>query len=146
MLSALRDHQQEEETTLGWTIDDAVSNRTLRDAKIFLTEVAFRLGDLSPKIRVRLFRYPGDREVYFDQSHFVKIPDQRISDHALLQSDKDEAYALTHAVESLTHPYEAAIAEGREPCESWLTERTELLDRPSPPLQCLISKSYTDCC
>jgi hypothetical protein len=105
---------------LGWTIDDAVSNRTLRDAKIFLSEVAFRLGDLSPKIRVRLFRYPGDREVYFEQSHFVKIPDQATSGEALLKSDKDEAYALTHAVEALTHPYEAALAKGREPSDSWL--------------------------
>ena len=105
---------------MGWTIDDAVSNRTLRDAKIFLSEVAFRLGDLSPKIRVRLFRYPGDREVYFEQSHFVKIPEQTTSGEALLKSDKDEAYALTHAVEALIHPYEAALAEGREPSESWL--------------------------
>ena len=105
---------------MGWTIDDAVSNRTLRDAKIFLTEVAFRLGDLSPQIRVRLFRYPGDREVYFEQSHFVKIPDQRTSDEAFLKSDRDEAYALTHAVEALTHPYEAALAEGLEPSDSWL--------------------------
>ena len=105
---------------MGWTIDDAVSNRTLRDAKIFVSEVSFRLGDLTPTIRVRLFRYPGDKEVYFEQSHFVKIPDQRISDETFLKSDKDEAYALTHAVEALTHPYEAALAEGLEPADSWL--------------------------
>ena len=105
---------------MGWEIDDAVSNRTLRDVKIFLSEVSFRLGDLTPKIRVRLFRYPGDREIYFQQSHFLKIPDQKISDEALLKSDKDEAYALSHAVEAFTHPYEAAVAEGREPSDSWL--------------------------
>ena len=105
---------------MGWTIDDAVSNRTLRDVKIFVSEVSFRLGDLTPKIRVRLFRYPGDREVYFEQSHFVKIPDQRTSDEAFLKSDKDEAYALTHAVEALIHPYEAALSEGLEPSDSWL--------------------------
>ena len=105
---------------MGWTIDDAVSSRTLRDAKIFVNEVAFRLGDLTPKIRVRLFRYPGDREVYFEQSHFVKIPDHRTLDETFLKSDKDEAYALTHAVEALTHPYEAALAEGLEPSDSWL--------------------------
>jgi hypothetical protein len=105
---------------LGWKIDDAVSNRTLRDVKIFLSEVSFRLGDLTPKIRVRLFRYPGDREVYFEQSHFLKISEQKISDEALLKSDKDEAYALTHAVEGLTHSYEAALEEGREPSDSWL--------------------------
>ncbi|MCG6918739.1 MAG: hypothetical protein LJE89_14485 [Deltaproteobacteria bacterium] len=105
---------------MGWKIDDAVSNRTLRDVKIFLSEVSFRLGGLTPKIRVRLFRYPGDREIYFEQSHFLKIPDQKISEDALLKSDKDEVYALSHAVEALTHPYEAAVAEGREPSDSWL--------------------------
>ena len=105
---------------MGWTIDDAVSNRTLRDVKILLSEVSFRLGDLTPKIRVRLFRYPGDREVYFEQSHFAKIPDQSSSDEAFLRSDKDEAYALTHAVEALTHSYEAALAGGLEPSDSWL--------------------------
>ena len=105
---------------MGWSIDDALSNRTLRDAKIFVGEVSFRLGSLTPKIRVRLFRYPGDREVYFEQSHFLQIPDQRISNETLLQSDKDEAYALTHAVEALIHPYETAIAEGLEPIVSWL--------------------------
>lgn len=105
---------------MGWTIDDAVSNRTLRDAKIFVGEVSFRLGSLTPKIRVRLFRYPGDREVYFEQSHFLEIPDQMTSGEALLKSDKDEAYALTHAVEALLYPYETALAEGLEPSDSWL--------------------------
>jgi hypothetical protein len=105
---------------LGWTIDDAVSSRTLRDAKIFVSEVSFRLGALTPKIRVRLFRYPGDREVYFEQSHFIKIPGQRSSGEVFLKSDKDEAYALTHAVETLTHQYETALAEGVEPSDSWL--------------------------
>jgi hypothetical protein len=105
---------------LGWTIDDAVSNRTLRDAKIFVSEVSFRLGDLAPKIRVRLFRYPGDREVYFEQSHFVKIPKHKTSDEDFLRSDKNEAHALIHAVEALIRPYEAALAQGLEPTDSWL--------------------------
>ena len=105
---------------MGWTIDDAVAHVTLRDAKIFVSEVSFRLGNLTPKIRVRLFRYPGDREIYFEQSHFFKIPDQKTSVQAFLKSDKDEAYALTHAVEALINPYEAAVAEGREPSDSWL--------------------------
>ena len=105
---------------MGWTIDDPLSDRTLRDAKIFVGEVSFRLGTLTPKIRVRLFRYPGDRDVYFEQSHFLQIPDQRISHETLLKSDKDEAYALTHAVEALMHPYETAIAEGLEPSDLWL--------------------------
>lgn len=117
---ALPNSKQEEGITLGWTIDDALSNKILSDTKIFVREVSFRLGDLAPKIRVRLFRYPGDTEVYFEQSHFVRVPDQGVYKEVFLKSDKDEAYALTHAVEALTHPYEAALAGGLEPSDSWL--------------------------
>jgi hypothetical protein len=89
---------------LAWTIDDAVSHKALRDTKIFVREVSFRLGDLRPKIRIRLFRYPGDKEIYFEQR----------------KSDNNEAYALTHAVETLILSYEAAVALGHEPSEGWL--------------------------
>lgn len=105
---------------MAWTIDDAVSNKTLKDTKIYIREVCFRLGELSPKVRVRLFRFPGDKEIYFEQSHFIQTPEQPSSDVAFLKSDKNEAYALTHAVEGLIHPYEAAVAEGHEPSDSWL--------------------------
>ena len=110
---------------MGWTIDDAVSHRTLRDARIFVSEVSFRLGDLAPKITVRLFRYPGDGEVYFEQSHFIKIPEQKSPDEDILRSDNNEAYALTHAVEALIRPYEAALAEGLEPSDSWLVRNDD---------------------
>lgn len=120
MLLALGKKQREEDITLAWTIDDAVSSNTLRDAKIFVREVSFRLGSLSPKIRIRLFRYPGDKEIYFDQSHFIKIPDSASTDAHPLKSDKNEPYALNHAVEALTHPYEAAAEQGLEPSDSWL--------------------------
>ena len=105
---------------MSWTIDDAVSSNILRDAKIFLREISFRLGSLRPKIRVRLFRYPGDREIYFDQSHFIEIPDSAAKISPPLKSDNTESYALTHAVEAFTHPYEAAVEQGLEPSDSWL--------------------------
>jgi hypothetical protein len=106
--------------TLAWTIDDAVSHKVLKDIKIFVREVSFRLGDLTPKIRIRLFRYPGDREIYFDQSHFLQTPDQTSPVVPPLKSDNNEAYALSHAVETLTLSYEAAVSLGHEPSEEWL--------------------------
>ena len=105
---------------LAWTIDDAVSHKALRDTKIFVREVSFRLGDLTPKIRIRLFRYPGDKEIYFDQSHFLQTPDQTSPVVPPLKSDNNEAYALSHAVETLILTYEAAVASGHEPSEEWL--------------------------
>ena len=105
---------------MAWTIDDAVSHKALRDTKIFVREVSFRLGDLRPKIRIRLFRYPGDKEIYFEQSHFIQSPEQTSSVVPPLKSDNNEAYALTHAVETLTLSYEAALASGHEPSEEWL--------------------------
>ena len=106
--------------TLAWTIDDAVSHKALRDIKIFVREVSFRLGDLRTKIRIRLFRYPGDKEIYFEQSHLLQTPDLASPVVPPLKSDNNEAYALTHAVEPLTLSYEAAIALGHEPSEGWL--------------------------
>ena len=106
--------------SLAWTIDDAVSHKALKDIKIFVREVSFRLDDLTPKIRIRLFRYPGDKEIYFDQSHFLQTPDQTIPVVPPLKSDNNEAYALSHAVETLTLSYEAAVALGHEPSEEWL--------------------------
>ncbi len=54
---------------MAWTIEDAVSNQKLRDAKIFVREVSFRLAGLKPIIKVRLFRYPGDKKIYYELSH-----------------------------------------------------------------------------
>lgn len=108
------------EIALAWTIDDAVSHKALKDIKIFVREVSFRLGDLTPKIRIRLFRYPGDKEIFFDQSHFIQTPDQTSPIVPPLKSDNNEAYALSHAVETLILAYEAAVALGQEPSEEWL--------------------------
>ena len=105
---------------LAWTIDDAVSHKVLRDIKIFVREVSFRLGDLTANIRIRLFRYPGDKEIYFEQSHFLQTPEQTSPVVPPLKSDNNEAYALSHAVETLIHSYESAVDLGHEPSERWL--------------------------
>ena len=105
---------------MAWTIDDAVSHKVLRDIKIFVREVSFRLGDLAPKIRIRLLRYPGDKEIYFEQSHFLQTPEQKSPVVPPLKSDNNEEYALTHAVETLILSYEAAVDLGHEPSEGWL--------------------------
>ncbi len=105
---------------MAWTIDDAVSQKTVKDAKIFVREVSFHLGDLTPKIRIRLFRYPGDKEIYFEQSHFIKTPEQPSIHVPELKSDSNEAYALTHAVEGLSHSYETAVEQGHLPSDAWL--------------------------
>ena len=110
---------------MAWTIDDAVSNKTLRDAKIHVRGVSFRLGDLSPKIRVRLFRWPGDKEIYFEQSHFLRVPGQREAHTPGLKSDSNEAYALTHAVEALAHAYDDAVERGHQPSDEWLIENED---------------------
>ena len=105
---------------MAWTIDDAVSSKSLRNAKIHILEVSFRLDQLAPQIRIRLFRFPGDKEFYFEQSHHIQTPEQTDVYLPTMQSDSNEAYALTHAVEGLTHPYQHAVAQGYEPSEAWL--------------------------
>ena len=110
---------------MAWTIDDAVSGKTLRDTKIHVREVSFRLGHLDSKIRIRLFRYPGDKEIYFEHSHFIQTPGQADVHLPAMQSDSNEAYALTHAVEALTRPYDYAVEQGHEPSDDWLIENED---------------------
>jgi hypothetical protein len=105
---------------MAWTIDDALSNKHVVDAKIFIGEVCFRLGNLAPKVTIKLYRRPGDREVYFQESHFIRIPELESADVVGPKSDNDEAYALTHAVEGLTRIYNAAVEQGLQPSDSWL--------------------------
>jgi hypothetical protein len=105
---------------LAWTIDDAVSHQRLRDARIFVREVSFRLAELKPIIKIRLFRYPGDKEVYFELSHFIRLPGQTGTPHLSLKSDGNEAYALTHAVEALIESYDSGVKKGHEPSDAWL--------------------------
>ncbi len=120
LIKMFRKWGRKEALALAWTIDDAVSGKTLNDAKIYVQEVCFRLGHIAPKIRVRLFRYPGDKEIYFEQSHFIKIPGQQNDHLPSMKSDSNEAYALTHAVEGFTHPYKYAVEQGNEPSDGWL--------------------------
>ena len=105
---------------MAWSIDDAVTNKSLKDVKIHILEVSFRLDHLAPKIRIRLFRFPGEKEVYFEQSHFIQTPEQTDVYLPDMKSDSNEAYALTHAVEGVTHSYEYAVQQGHEPSEAWL--------------------------
>ena len=105
---------------MAWTIDDAVANKDVVDAKIYVGEVSFRLGNLTPRITIKLYRRPGDREVYFQESHFIRIPELESADVVGPKSDSNEAYALTHAVEGLTRIYDAAVEQGLKPSDSWL--------------------------
>ena len=105
---------------MAWTIDDAVSSQKLRDVKIFVREVSFKLADLKPVIRIRLFRYPGDKEIYYELSHFLRTPGQTSPVVPPLKSDNSEAYALTHAVEALVDAYDSGVEGGYEPSDGWL--------------------------
>ena len=105
---------------MAWTIDDAVSSQTLRDAKIHVREVSFRLGSLTRKIIIRLYRIPGDKEIYFEQNHFLQTPDLKNAAQPSLKSDSNEAYALNHAVEGLIHAYDTAVERGNQPSDAWL--------------------------
>ena len=110
---------------MAWTVDDVLSNMTLTDAKIYVREVTFHLGDLSPRIRIRLFRRPGDKEIYFEQSHLIQTPDLASPYVPRVKSDSNEAYALSHAIEGLTHCYDAAVMNGHEPSDAWLKQNED---------------------
>jgi len=101
-------------------VDDAVSRAGVVDARIHLAEVSFRLGTLSPRVRVRLFRRPGSREVYFEPSHFLVVPGMATQLTPAVTSDTDEAHALALVVDSMSAALDAAVSRGLAPSDAWL--------------------------
>ena len=105
---------------MAWKVDDAAAHPALRDVKIWLREVSFHLGVLAPRIRIRLFRRPGDIDIHFEQSHFLKPPNSSAPLMPPNKTDTQEGYVLFHAVQALTQAYESALAAGHAPEDSWL--------------------------
>jgi len=95
-------------------------NDQISDQRILLYECHFRLGKLTPNIKVRIFYIIGYPESYFyDQSHFIQTPIQ-VSLYSPSSFASSPRMALNGAIESLQSFYNAAIREGHVPDDNWL--------------------------
>jgi hypothetical protein len=102
------------------TPESALEGPSIRDARQLLSEYSFRVGDLSPFIRIRLYRLIDTGTVVFEQSHFIHTPTQMDAYRTSAPMGDDETEALRRAVRTIVEHYEQAKRAGHNPQDSWL--------------------------
>jgi hypothetical protein len=103
------------------TVEDSLlGNEYIGNARKFLAEYNFTVGDLETVITIRLYQDLDGRSVHFRQSHFIHTPTQAGPYRTSRPWNDDEGAALNQAVTSITQYYGEAVKAGHEPKESWL--------------------------
>ena len=102
------------------TIESALGHATIGNRRRFLSEYQFNLGELRPRVTIRLYENLEARNVEFEQSHYIKTPLQAEPYMTSKYWGDDEGDALGKAINTLTMEYEGAIRSGKEPNDSWL--------------------------
>lgn len=86
------------------------------------SEYSFNLRGIPTTITVRLYRREARGPVWFEQSHWIKTPEQIGPYRTSRPFNDDEASALRQAVTGLTQFYDMAVKAGHEPSKAWLVE------------------------
>ena len=104
------------------TLEEITKQDALKDVKIYreITEITFFLGDLAPKIRIRLFKKPNHEEIFFEQSHYIHSPVQGDTCMPSIPYGDDEVHSLQLAINTLIPYYEHSISKGHKPSDKWL--------------------------
>ena len=86
------------------------------------SQYSFNLKGIPTTITVRLYRREVRGPVWFEQSHWIKTPEQIGPYRTSRPFNDDESRALRQAVTGFTQFYDMAIKAGNEPSKSWLIE------------------------
>lgn len=86
------------------------------------SEYSFNLRGIPTTITVRLYRREARGPVWFEQSHWIKTPEQIGPYRTSRPFNDDESRALRQAVTGLTQFYDMAVKAGHEPSKAWLVE------------------------
>lgn len=86
------------------------------------SQYTFQLKGIPVTITVRLYRREARGPVWFEQSHWIKTPEQIGPYRTSRPFNDDEASALQQAVTGLTQFYSMAVKAGHEPSNAWLVE------------------------
>jgi hypothetical protein len=106
----------------GWTLESALENEHIHGARRFLSAHQFFIGELTPRITVRLYRSLETNLIEYEQSHFIHTPLQATAYQPSTPFGDDEGDALHLAGFGLAQWYEPAIREGHKPNDSWLEQ------------------------
>ena len=107
-----------------WTIENALEDQNLTRASFLYAEYKIIIGDL-PEVTIKIWKLlKGDAGYYSTQSHYIHTPTQggpHIGDTHLTD---EAAYALHLALGTLIPHYNAALAQGHAPSDTWLKVNT----------------------
>lgn len=100
-------------------IDKHSTDLPIIEVRRFLAEYQFFLEGITfARITIRLYEV-GDR-VEWEQSHYIKTPEQLDPYSPSRTSEDSEEAALNGAIASLTSYYETAVRKGHKPDDDWL--------------------------
>lgn len=105
-------------------LEQVLKHELLFDILVDGPEYSFRLGELSPRVKIRLHRAPNG--FWYSQSHFILTPTQTRPHITTRSSGEDENEALRKAVWDLLNWYQGAVEGGSQPDDSWLVRNNFL--------------------
>ena len=97
-----------------------MTDPSIREALIFLSEFRFSLGDIPTEISVRLYRPIHSDTIVIRRSHDISVSGLNPQQAAKCEDDSREGEVLHVAVDELLCVYNAARAQGLKPDASWL--------------------------
>jgi hypothetical protein len=102
------------------TIESVFDDPAIELPRQFVSEFKFSLKDIGVEIRIKIYRFLSSSKFGFEQSHYIKTPQQGGPYRPGLAAFGNEAAALHQAVQSIMTHYEPAVQAGIEPCDEWM--------------------------
>ena len=103
-----------------WSREEALTDPSIREPLIFLSEFRFSLRDIPTEISVRLYRPIHSDKIVVRRSHDISVSGLNPQQAAKCEDDSKEGEVLHATVDELLCVYNAARAQGLKPDVSWL--------------------------
>jgi hypothetical protein len=103
-----------------WSREEALTDPSIREPLIFLSEFRFCLRDIPTEISVRLYRPIHSAKIVVRRSHDISVSGLNAQQAAKCEDDSKEGEVLHATVDELLCVYNAARAQGLKPDASWL--------------------------
>jgi hypothetical protein len=103
-----------------WSREEALTDPSIREPLLFLSEFRFSLRDIPVEITVRLYRPVHSSKIVMRRSHDISVSGLSAQQAAECGDDSKEGEVLHAAVDELLCVYNAARAQGLKPDASWL--------------------------
>jgi hypothetical protein len=102
-----------------------VDSEQISPPRKLVGEYRFHLGDLAPEIIIKVYASFQDTRVQFEQSHYIKTPDQGGEYITSRPWNDNVGAALNQVIFGFTENYRAAVINGHTPNDSWLVSNPD---------------------